>query len=231
MFRQMKSGEISPRIGDDKARQDAKSPISKSKLDDRKRKLSMPKLDATNKNQAVDYFSQMPSPKRIDEHTSPIDRPTGKRATETSNANTSPFKPAPNAPTSQQTTEARLQEALDDSPDAWMMRKNLLNWRAPHEISNALSSPVLIESSNQLSKAGEDAHLPKIGGNAGPSSIIRPKEGRPSINLTSPTVTNPEFAFPPQAPHGLKPRASRKSVDYPTADIQSLHQPPTMALS
>lgn len=102
MFRQVISGEISPQIVDEKDIEDMKSPNSKSNLENRKKKLSIPKLDTTYKNQAVDYFSQMPSPKQIDEQTSPIDL-TGKRvlATETSNANTSPFKPARNVPTTQ----------------------------------------------------------------------------------------------------------------------------------
>ena len=100
MFRQVISGEISHEMVYEKEIEGMKSPNSRSNLENRKKKLNILKLDTTYKNQALDYFSQMPSPTKIDEQTSPIDL-TGKRVliTETSNATTSPFKPTRNVPT------------------------------------------------------------------------------------------------------------------------------------
>ena len=85
---------------------------------------------------------------------------TGRRpgATGTTNAMTSPTRQINNGSIQKIADATTAQEVFDDIVDTKIMRKNLINWRASNDISNALSSPMLNPGSN------EGIQLPQIGG-------------------------------------------------------------------
>ena len=93
----------------------------------------MPNIDTTKKNIGFDYFSQVPTPVKMNGATSPFDstgRMAGAGPSGATNTATSPFKQVLSPTSKIDDAHQQDEDKWEESPDSKIMRKNLVNWRA-----------------------------------------------------------------------------------------------------